>query len=276
MALAAILATIDSLPDTLKGEYRPATEAEIQSNAALKDKFLLDVTPADGFRLGAVDSLTTKLSTATSKLNNIEGKLKTLPEGLSLDDIPARLSELDTLKALDPAKEADKIAQAKVDAAKTDMTKQFDTERNTLKGAAEKYKGALDGVMRRGEAMRAISEAGGSVEVLLPHVLGNTKFVETEDGKFRVDVVDADGNTRIGDAGGNPMNLDQLVGEFKTRDAFAANFTASGNSGGGAQGNTGGGGGGGGPAKKKSEMSLNDRAEYIGKHGSDAYLNLPA
>lgn len=274
MALAAILAAIDSLPDTLKGEYRPATDAEVQANPALKDKFLLDVTPADGFRLGAVDALTTKLSQTTSKLGNIEAKLKTLPEGLSLDDIPNRLSELDTLKALDPVKEADKLAAAKVDAAKTDMAKQFEGERTTLKGAADKYRGALDGVLRRGEAVRAISEAGGSVEVLLPHVLAHTKFVETDDGKFKVDVVDAEGNTRIGDAGGNPMNLDQLVGEFKTKDAFAANFSASGQSGGGAKGGTGGGGGA--PAKKKSEMSLNDRADFIGKHGSDAYLNLPA
>jgi hypothetical protein len=274
MALAAILAAVDGLPEAIRGEYRSPTDAETQANPALKDKFLLDVTPADGFRLGAVDQLTTKLSQTTSKLGNLEAKLKTLPEGISLDDIPGRLSELDTLKALDPAKEADKIALAKVDAVKTDMTKQFDAERNTLKGAADKYKGALDGVMRRGEAVRAISEAGGSVEVLLPHVLGNTKFVETEDGKFRVDVVDADGNTRIGDAGGNPMNLDQLVGEFKTKDAFAANFAASGNSGGGAQRQSGGGGGG--PAKKKSEMSLNERADYIASKGSDAYLSLPA
>jgi len=274
MALAAILAAVDGLPEAIRGEYRPASEAEVQANPALKDKYLLDVTPADGFRLGNVDGLTTKLSSTTTKLQGLEAKVAALPEGVRLEDIPTRLTELAELKAIDPAKEGDKIAQAKVDAAKRDMNQAFDTERSTLKGAADKYRGALDGVLRRGEAVRAISEAGGSVEALLPHVLGSTKFVETDDGKFKVDVVDGDGNTRVGDTVGNPMTLDQLVGEFKAKDAFAPLFAASGQSGGGAK--PGSGGGGGAPAKKKSEMSLNDKADYIAKHGSDAYLQLSA
>lgn len=276
MALAAILASIDTVPEALRTEYRQASEAEVQANPALKDKFLLDVTPTEGFRLGNVDGLTTKLSQTTTKLTGLEAALKTLPEGVKLEDVPSRLSELETLKALDPAKEADKIANHKVEAAKADMAKQFDTERSTLKGAADKYRGALDGVMRRGEAVKAIAEKGGSVEALLPHVLGSTKFTETDDGKFKVDVVDGEGNVRVGDAAGNPMSLDQLVDEFKGKDAFAPLFAASGQSGGGATGGSGGGGGGAITGKKKSELSLNERADFISKHGSNAYLALPA
>lgn len=274
MALAAILASLDALAEPLKTEYRPATEAEVQANPALKDKFVLDVTPTEGLRLGNVDALTSRLNSTTSKLTGLEQQVAGLPEGVKLADVATMHSELTALKALDPTKEADKIAASKVDAAKADMAKQFDAERTTLKTNAEKYRGALDGVLRRGEAVKAIAEAGGSVEALLPHVLGNTKFVETDDGKFKVDVVDSDGNVRVGDAAGNAMTLGQLVDEYKSKDAFAPLFAASGQSGGGAKGGQGGGGGA--PVKKKSEMSLNDRADYIDKHGSDAYLALPA
>lgn len=274
MALAAILAAIDSLPEALRGEYRQATDAEVQANPALKDKFLLDVTPTEGFRLGNVDGLTSKLTSTSTKLQNLEAKVAGLPEGVKLEDIPTRLTELAELKAIDPNAQADQLANAKVEAAKRDMASQFDTERHQLKGKADTYRGALDGVLRRGEAIKAITDAGGSVEALLPHVLGSTKFIETDDGKFKVDVVDGEGNTRVGDAAGNPMSLGQLVDEYKSKDAFAPLFAASGQSGGGAK--QGQGGGGGAPAKKKSEMSINDRADYISKHGSDAYLSLPA
>lgn len=274
MALAAILASIDGINEAIRGEYRPASDAEVSTNPALKGKFLLDVTPAEGFRLGNVDGLNSAVQKLTNAKTSLETKLSKFGE-LDPDDVTSKLTTLSELQAIDPAKEADKIAAQKVKAATDQLQSQFDAERKDLTGKAQKYQGALDGVMRRGEAIRAITEHGGSTEALLPHVLGQTKFTETEDGKFKVDVVDADGNPRIGDTAGNPMSLDQLVEEFKSKDAFAPLFAASGQTGGGAR--TGSGGGGGAPSnKKKSEMSLNDRADFIGKHGSDAYLNLPA
>ncbi len=273
MALAAILASIDSLSEGLKGEYRPASDAEVAANPALKGKFLLDVTPTEGFRLGNVDGLNSQVQKLTGDKTKLEGKLAKFGD-LNPEDVTAKLEKLGTLEALDPEKEADKIAQAKVDAALRDQAGKFDTERQSLTGKAQTYRGALDGVLRRGEAIKAITEAGGSTEALLPHILGNLKFNETDDGKFSVQVVDAEGNPRIGDAAGNPMTLEQLVGEYKTKDAFAPLFDASGKSGGGAKG--GGQGGGSAPAggKKKSEMSLNERADYIEQHGQEAYLAL--
>lgn len=274
MALAAILAAIDGLPEAIKGEYRPASDSEVQTNPALKGKYLLDVTPADGFRLGNVDGLNTSVQTLTTAKQQLEGKLAKFGD-LNPDDVTAKLTRLGELEAIDPAKEADKLVTAKVDAVKRDMTTQFDTERTDLNGKVGKYRGALDNVLRKGAAIEQISAAGGSVEALLPHVLNNLKFVESDDGKFNVQVVDGDGNTRVGDAAGNPMTVAQLVGEFKSKDAFAPLFSASGQSGGGASPSSGGGGGGA-PGKKRSEMSPNEKADFIAKSGSDAYLNLPA
>jgi len=54
---------------------------------------------------------------------------------------------------------------------------------------------------------------------------------ENTDGRFRVEVVDGDGNVRIGDAHGNPLTIEGLVAEMKASETYAAAFASSGASG---------------------------------------------
>lgn len=273
MALAALIAASShaALAEALRSEYRQPTEQELAANPSLKDHMILDVTPTQGFGLDNVDKLKAVLGqekTRADKAEQTAATFKDLPK-----DAATKLARLAELEKLDPTAEADKIANTKFEAAKSQLLEQFENEKKPLVERTEKLFSELDKAKRVQAATAAIVEEGGNPDVLLPHVLGSTKFVE-KDGKFEVLVVDAEGNTRIGDSSGGAMTLTQLVSEFKSKDAFAPLFSASGKSGGGAKP----GSGGGAPAtgKKKSEMDLNERAAFISEHGQEAYLALPA
>lgn len=270
MALAALIAAAShsALAEGIRGEYRQPTDQEVAASPALKDHMILDVTPTSGFGLDNVEQLKSVLGTEKSRADKAEltaAKFKDLPA-----DAASRLTRLTELEKLDPNAEADKIANTKFEAAKSQLLEQFENEKKPLVERSEKLFSALDTAKRVQAATQAIVEEGGNPDVLLPHVLGSTKFVE-KDGDFSVQVVDDKGNTRIGDSSGGAMTLTQLVSEFKSKDAFAPLFAASGKSGGGTQKGTGSAPAGG---KKKSEMSLNEKAEFISTQGQEAYLQL--
>ena len=274
MALSAVIASTEGLPEDVSKEYRDPTEAEVAATPALKDMKVLDVTPTNGMGLDNVDALRTTLSKEKGRADRAEQSAAAFGD-LKADDVKARLEKLTELESLDPEKEADAIAQRKVDAAKAQMSEAHAAEVDQLKKVGSGYRSQLEDVLITDAARAAIVEAGGSSEALLPHIQSSIKLVE-KDGRFEKQVVDAEGNPRIGDSQGGPMTVSQLVEEFKGKEAFAPLFVASGNSGGGAGGGSGGGSPPKGAAQKKSEMDLNQRAAYIEEHGQESYLSLPA
>lgn len=105
----------------------------------------------------------------------------------------------------------------------------------------------------------------GSASVLLPHVRA----------RLAVDYVDGQPITRVLGADGKPsaLTLDELKQELSANEAFAPIIAGSKASGGGAGGSNGGRAA---PStSNRSKMSLPERAEYIEKHGADAYQQLP-
>lgn len=280
MALAALLAStaVAALPDGVKGEYRNPTDAEIAANPALKDHMILDVTPAAGYGLDNVEKLKSTLGTEKARADNAEKELKPFKDAkIDPAKVGQSLERLAELEKIDPTKEADRLAEEKARGIKDQLVQAHNTEKSDWQKREQKLVGELDKATRIQAATTAIVEAGGNPDVLLPHVLGQTKFVEKDDGSFEVAVVDAQGNPRIGDAGGGAMNLGQLVEEFKAKDSFAPLFAASGKSGGGAQQQgPGGGGKTTGAVRSKADLAdLNARAEFIEEHGQEAYLSLP-
>lgn len=72
-------------------------------------------------------------------------------------------------------------------------------------------------------ATRELAAAGGSIELLLPHVEAQCKVFRTESGKREVRVLDEDGDARTNGAGGY-MDVKELITEMKAKDAFARGF----------------------------------------------------
>ncbi len=72
-------------------------------------------------------------------------------------------------------------------------------------------------------ATLALSNAKGSIELLLPHVERQCKVVRNDTGAFSVQVLDAQGDARL-DANGSFMGVLALVEEMKGQEKFARGF----------------------------------------------------
>lgn len=228
MALKAILDSIDQAPEAFRSEY---TEKD--------GKFLLSVEAVGGYALEDVSGLKSALGKERTTREGLEKQVVKFKD-LDPDKALAALTELEELKKLDPASEADKIANTKFEAAKSQL---LDKHQGEIKGLSDRngfLSGTIDGLVREQRATAAIANAKGSVDLLLPHVLKNTRTVE-KDGKFAVEVIDAAGNIRIADGQGNAMTIDDLVAEMRKTETYARAFDGDGHTGSGKQHEHGGG-----------------------------------
>ena len=119
---------------------------------------------------------------------------------------------------------------------------------NVLTAAANKAgveTSALEDVLRRGREIYKVADGQA-----LP--LNNDQVIIGKDGK-------------------SPMGMDEWLGEL----ASSAPHLFKTSSGGGAS-HSPKPGSGGAPARKRSDMTPEQKAKYIGEHGRDAYLGLPA
>lgn len=224
MALKAVVDTLDDAPETLREHYRAGT-----ANEGTEGKFVLAVEAVGGFALEDVSGLKSALGkerTTREKLERDVVKFK------DLDPEKAReaLAKLEELGSLDPAKEADKIANTKFEAAKAQLLEKHTGEIIAREERIGFLSKAVENLLIDAAATAALAEAKGSVQLLLPHVKAHARVKEV-DGKFTVEVVDAAGNGRIADAKGAPMGIKDLVAEMRESDAFARAFEGEGHSG---------------------------------------------
>ena len=91
-----------------------------------------------------------------------------------------------------------------------------DAELGEMRGALEKH-------LISDAATRALAEAKGSVDLLLPHVQRQCKVVRASDGNYSVTVLDEQGDSRFDSAGGL-FGVNDLVAEMKTQDKFGRAF----------------------------------------------------
>lgn len=230
--LKAILASLDDAPDGARDFYQAGT-----AEAGTEGKFVLKVDPVDGFALENVAGLKSTLGKEMTQRKALEKTVKAF-EGLDADKAREALAKVEEFANLDPAADADKIANGKVEAIKAQLLEKHAADLTARDTRITKLSEALDKRVRQAAATAALAEAKGSVELLLPHVLAHTRVKETEAGDFVVEVVDKDGNVRIGDSQGAPMDLKGLVAEMRKSDAYSRAFDGDGQSGGGKQPDT--------------------------------------
>lgn len=263
MALKAILDSLDGVDEHFKGEY---VEKEIDGKKA----FVLDVESVGGYSLEDVGGLKTSLGKERATREKLEKDVIKFKD-IDPDKARSALEELEELKKLDPEKEADKIANTKLEAAKAQLIKKHNEDLEAERSKSGKYRGKVEELLRDGVAIAALAEMKGSVDLLLPHVRSQTRVVEDGDD-FRVEVIGKDGNARIGNSKGELMSIKDLIAEMRDSDTFGLAFEGDGKSGGGKRpGN----GGGGNPTLKRSQMSAEEKHEYQQKHGQAAFLKLP-
>lgn len=267
MALSAILDTIDGLNDEVKGHY---TEIKDGPNAG---KFRLDVTPVSGLTLEDTSGLKSALQETRTERDRLKDRVKALGD-LDVSDVKSKLEKLAELEAIDPTKEADKIADQKAQ-AKVDQLLAKHTEALSAKDATIKQlQATVRKVAIQDAATQAIAKANGNSTLLLPHVISSLDLEMADDGSVTVFVKDAKGNRRIRDGSGADMGIEDFIGELRSSDDFASAFKASGQTGGGTVGSDGK------PPRvqtgepKKSEMNHAQRGAYIKEHGLEAFQKL--
>lgn len=227
--LKAIIGSLDEAPDGARDYYQAGT-----AENGTDGKFVLKVEPVEGYALENVSGLKTTLGKEMTQRKALEKAQKAF-EGLDPDKAREALSKYEEFANLDPAKEADKIAHTKVEAIKAQLIEKHTADLTSKEDRIGKLSGAVDRLVRQAAATAAIAEAKGSVDLLLPHVLSHTRVKETETGDFVVEVVDKDGNTRIGNGQGDPMDIKGLVSEMRQSDAYARAFDGDGHTGSGKQ-----------------------------------------
>ncbi len=223
--LKAVIASLDDAPDGAKDFYKPGT-----ADDGTDGRFVLKVESVDGFALENVTGLKNTLGKEMTQRKALEKATKAF-EGIDPERAREAISKYDEFANLDPEKEADKIAEAKFQAAKTQLLDKHTTDLAQKDARITQLTGAVDQMVRQASATQAIAEAKGSVGLLLPHVLAHTRVKETDDGKFVVEVVDQAGNVRIGDSQGAPMDLKGLVKEMRQSEEYARAFDGEGHSG---------------------------------------------
>jgi hypothetical protein len=228
--LKAVVTDLNELDEGLRGYY------------AQKDgKFFLNVTPVDGFQLDNTQGLKTALGAERNNVSVLQAQLKPY-EGLDAAAARTAMERLTAfgeitpdaaktavetaarLQALDPAKEAETIANTKLETFKGQISAQytvkeaeFTTKIKGLEQTNASLTGQLQNLMADGQIKTEVAKANplddarDAVELLV------SKFVRTsmKDGKVVVDVLDTNGNPRIKDVNGTPFTVADLVAEIR-------------------------------------------------------------
>ena len=228
--LKAIVTDLNEIDEAHRGFY-------VQKDG----KFFLNVTPVDGFQLDNTTGLKTALGAERNSVSVLQAQLKPY-EGLDAAAARTAIERLTAfgeitpdaaktavetaarLQALDPAKEAETIANTKLETFKGQISAQYavqETEFKTKIKGLEDSNASLTGQLQtlmRDNAIQAevakanpLDDARDAVELLV------SKFVRTsmKDGKVVVDVLDTNGNPRIKDVNGTPFTVADLVAEIR-------------------------------------------------------------
>ena len=241
MPIKAVVETLEDAPEALREHY---TERD--------GKFVLGVEPAAGFELGEIEPLKNALGAERGINEKMRRELerfgsvwdkdrKAWTHAFEPDKAKAALAELEDLRKLDPASEADKIANAKFESAKSQLLEKHSSELQEREGRIGHLSSAVQALLIDQAATAALAEAKGAVDLLLPHVKAHARVKEV-DGRFVVEIVGTDGNGRIADSKGTPMTIADLVAEMRGSEKFGRAFDGEGHSGSGKEHDNGQGG----------------------------------
>jgi len=213
-----------ALAEPLRAEYEKDLESEL---------YILDVTATDGWELANVVNLKSALSSEREKVKKLNKTVKRF-DGLEPEkarEALAKYNELSTMNVDQKVEEKFKVVQ-------NQLVEKHNKELHSISEKYTKLKSQLQQELITSSAIKALRDpkVDGDVDLMLPHVISQVRMTEKEDGTFVVEVVDKNGNPKIGDTNGNPMSIDQLVLEMKGNKIFARGFNSSGASGGGARG----------------------------------------
>lgn len=217
MPFSAVVTDINTIDEAHRGFYKETD-----------GKFVLDVTPTEGFALENITGLTNALGAERNLKKSLEDTVKKF-EGIDAQlarQAIARVSEFGditpeqakealetakTLSALDPKKDAERIAEEKIrtatDQLKSSLTTQFTAREKELTTALESTQSVATALKSQLKmllvdnqlqtqlsALNPLDDAREAITLLAEKHIQTT---ELSDGTFQVQVIDAQGNPRV-------------------------------------------------------------------------------
>lgn len=211
MALKPFFDNLESVPEALRPFYVERDgKAVIDLEGGWEDV---------GGLKSALGRHKTEVANLKARTKRFEDLGITDPDQLSND-----LAELERLRQIDPKSEAGRIAEERIKSVADQLKASHAKELGKVTDTATRYRARLESHLVDNAAITALNEHRGNVRLLLPHVKANTRVVE-DGGDFRLEVIDAAGNPRIGRKG-EAMTVSELVESMRADDTFAAAFAA--------------------------------------------------
>jgi hypothetical protein len=241
MPIKTFVEDVTTLDESLQSFYKPLDSGE---------GYVLDAEPVNGFSVENVDNLKLTLGKERTQRKEFEKKATKLEkqfEGIDLDELNEIKSKYEKLAELDPETEAAKIAEERIKQAEDKVNAKITKKQQEWEKLHKQEVGSRDEklnsltsqlkeLMIHSAAVEALSQAGAAknIELLMPHVLSNTRLTDSEDGRLTVEVVDSEGYPRVRSDGHN-MSIEDLMPEMATKWPHA--FDVSVKSGGGTRDN---------------------------------------
>jgi hypothetical protein len=180
--------------------------------------------------LHGFDELPSAVGLKRSKAELLDEKKKLTEQLRAFGDFtPEKIAEMQAATGKDAGKQVaelqDKLAKAS-EAAQREIA--------AAKADAEKERTAARGYFRSAEIARAVAATGADPELLEPFLSRHVDVAVSEDGRYALRVLGADGQPRIKDSHANGMTIDDLVVEFQGNPKFGGMFPSRGTSGSGA------------------------------------------
>lgn len=215
--LNARVETIEDVPENYRGLYR-----EDESGG-----FVPNIKGVGDFELVNTGNLKSALQKERKSRSDLEGQLKSFERFDGLDPDEARTA-IEKMKDFD-AKNIDMDAevQRKLKAQADQLISEHEKALGSETEKSQRYFGKLQKVLVDNEAIKAINELEGDVELLLPHVRSRVKVIEN-DGDLMSQVVTPTGEPAV-DGNAQPIGIGALVKEFQTK--FPSAFKGAGSSG---------------------------------------------
>ena len=228
---SATVKEIDSVPEKYRGLYSEGTNDAGETVFKVSDaaKGLVEDYTGTGTELERVRGDKTKASNESAERRKALGIFDDLMDTLGIEERSAENLKLYIEELTGKVKGGEEI-KINLDKIKEQYQHKHDEAIGVKDVEVKDMLGALTKHLISDVATRALAEAKGSVDLLLPHVERHCKMVRLDDGNYAVRVVDSEGDVRT-DGGGGYIGVPDLVGEMKTQDSFARAFESETNSG---------------------------------------------
>lgn len=220
MALDAFVGTLDGIAEELHGYYNKTEHGyKLAVNGVIPEKDVLGLKHA--------------LNEIKEERDNLKKAIKPYKEAGILDrpvdDVLSTFADYEKLKSIDPAKEADKLAQEKAAAIQREWQAKYNVDVKRVEGERDQYAGQVRELMVKNAIRDAAIETKANAKLIDPII---RQFIGVkEDGSVYVKNPQTGGPDYAPD--GSEMTVAQKMHQMRESADYMVLFEGTGNSGSG-------------------------------------------